>query len=75
MELSERVAQALQTTPHLARRRLRFETKDGHVVIRGTVSSYFQKQMAQEALRHLDGVDAIDNELEVIWMDDGAMAV
>jgi osmotically-inducible protein OsmY len=31
------------------------------------VSSYFQKQMAQEALRHVDGVAEIANELEVCW--------
>lgn len=70
MTLPERVAQAIQMAPHLSQRRLRFETHDGHVVIRGTVSSYFQKQMAQEALRNLEGVRAIDNELEVIWTDE-----
>jgi hypothetical protein len=31
------------------------------------VDSYFQKQMAQEALRHVDGIDQISNELEVCW--------
>ena len=70
MTLSEHVAQAIQMAPHVARRRLRFETEGGHVVIRGTVSSYFQKQMAQEAIRKLDGVQAINNELEVVWNDD-----
>jgi osmotically-inducible protein OsmY len=37
------------------------------VVLKGVVHSYFQKQMAQEAVRHVDGVQHIDNELEVTW--------
>ena len=35
------------------------------MTLRGVVQSYFQKQMAQEALRHVDGVHEILNELEV----------
>jgi len=52
----------------LKRRNLRFETQEGRVVLRGTVSSYYQKQMAQEALRRLKGVDHIENHLEVNWV-------
>ena len=67
MDLTTRVAKAIDTTPELAKRRLRFETKHGHVTIRGTVSSYFQKQIAQEAIRHVEGVEYIENDLEVVW--------
>ena len=35
--------------------------------LRGVVNTYFQKQMAQEAIRHVDGVAEIANELEVCW--------
>jgi hypothetical protein len=31
------------------------------------VGSYYQKQMAQETLRRVAGVDQIENELEVCW--------
>lgn len=65
--LDDRVLHALNDSPYLIRRKLRFETSAGRVVLRGTVSSFFQKQMAQEALRRIDGVDAIENELEVAW--------
>ena len=37
------------------------------MVLKGTVNSYFQKQMAQEAIRRIDGVELIDNQLEVNW--------
>jgi osmotically-inducible protein OsmY len=35
------------------------------VTLRGVVRTYFQKQMAQEVVRRVDGVDEICNELEV----------
>lgn len=64
--LDDKVSLALHRSPHLSGRKLRFERKDGRVTLRGVVRSYFQKQMAQEALRGLDGVDEVRNELEVI---------
>ncbi len=64
--LSDRVTTALEANPYLARRNLRFEAEQGSVTLRGVVRSYFQKQMAQEALRCVDGVDEIRNELEVM---------
>ncbi len=61
------ISSAIERHPHLKRRNLRFENQDGRVVLRGTVSSYYQKQMAQEALRRVQGVDHIENHLEVNW--------
>jgi osmotically-inducible protein OsmY len=66
--LVTRISSAIQKHPHLKRRDLRFETEDGRVILRGTVNSYYQKQMAQEALRRLDGVHHIENNLEVAWL-------
>ncbi len=63
--MDDRVLSALEHSPYLARRKLRFEASQGCVTLRGVVGSYFQKQMAQEAIRHVDGVDEIANELEV----------
>jgi osmotically-inducible protein OsmY len=65
--LSERVTTALERSPYLSRRNLRFENSDGHVTIRGVVNTYYQKQMAQEVLRRIDGVSHVHNELEVAW--------
>ena len=67
MPLDDRVLTALERNPYVARRRLRFETSQGRVTLRGVVRTYYQKQMAQEAVRHVDGVDEIANELEVSW--------
>jgi osmotically-inducible protein OsmY len=65
--LASRVDQAIQTNPYINGRTLRFETEGSRVVLQGSVKSYFQKQMAQEALRKVEGVEQIDNCLEVLW--------
>jgi osmotically-inducible protein OsmY len=67
MPLATRVLSALEQNPYIARRSLRLEANAGRVTLRGVVDSYFQKQMAQEAIRHVDGVHEIANELEVCW--------
>jgi osmotically-inducible protein OsmY len=67
MPFEDRVHSALERNPYVGGRSLRFETDSGRVVLRGVVSTYFQKQMAQEAIRHVDGVHEIANELEVCW--------
>ncbi len=64
--LSDRVLSALERSPYLAGRSLRFETEHGRITLRGVVHSYFQKQMAQEAVRRIEGVQEILNELEVV---------
>jgi osmotically-inducible protein OsmY len=65
--LEDRVQLAIVANPYLAGRNLRFETQEGRVTLHGVVSSFFQKQMAQEVLRRIDGVAAIENHLEVSW--------
>lgn len=65
--LDERLHNAIQVCPHLRGRDLRFENHSGHIVLRGFVGTYFQKQMAQETLRRVEGVQAIENDLEVTW--------
>lgn len=65
LQLSERVHSILENNPHVPHRSLRFETNAGHVVLKGVVRSYYQKLMAQEALLHIDGVEQVENQLEV----------
>jgi osmotically-inducible protein OsmY len=66
--LAERVDQAIQTSPYVSGRTLRFETDGSRVVLQGSVKSYFQKQMAQEVVRRVEGVEQIENCLEVQWV-------
>ena len=66
--ISTRVLSTLAENPHLAGRNIRFETHAGRVRLHGVVHSYYQKQMAQEAIRRLEGVASIENQLEVCWL-------
>jgi osmotically-inducible protein OsmY len=58
---------AIDQNPHLLGRKVRIETHDGRVTLRGKVRTFYQKQMAQETLRNVVGVDRIENQLEVSW--------
>lgn len=51
--------------PHLNRREVRCRTEDDRVILEGNVESFFEKQLAQEALRDLQGVTCVDNQLMV----------
>lgn len=45
--------------------RIRCEYHEGALVLRGDVASYYDKQLAQEAVRRMEGVQLIVNVLEV----------
>jgi osmotically-inducible protein OsmY len=64
--LSDRICHALQRQPHLVGRQVRCELRGEEVVLTGSVQTYFQKQMAQETLRHIPGISRIVNDLEVV---------
>ena len=56
--LFDRIHDALTTNPYVPSQQVRVEAADGRVVLKGSVRSFFQKQMAQEAIRRVDGVAA-----------------
>ena len=64
--LFQRIHEALQTNPFVPGQQVQVEANEGRVVLKGSVRSFFQKQMAQEAVRHVEGVEAIDNRLTVL---------
>jgi osmotically-inducible protein OsmY len=47
-------------------RSIMVEAHDGILELHGNVTSYFLKQLAQESLRGMDGVRAVQNSLQVI---------
>ncbi|MGD9127550.1 MAG: BON domain-containing protein [Planctomycetia bacterium] len=63
--LEHRLNAAIQSNVHLRGRKLYIETNGRQVVLRGLVRSFYQKQMAQEAIRNLEGVQVVENQLEV----------
>ncbi len=65
--LFNRVDSAIHGSPHLTGHTLHIELRRGRVVLRGVVPSYYQKQIAQEVARRVDGVERVENQLEVAW--------
>lgn len=65
--LETRVQKAIARNPHLHQHQLDLTTENGQVLLEGRVQSFFEKQMAQEAIKHIEGVDCIVNQLEVTW--------
>lgn len=62
--LDELVLHTLQRSPY-AGRQVQADLVDGAVILRGSVRSYFQKQMVQESLLPLVGATRVVNELVV----------
>ncbi len=65
--LQEIVNEALQSSPYVAGRSFRIEAGDGRVRLHGDVGTFFEKQMAQEVVRRIDGVHQVENLLQVSW--------
>jgi osmotically-inducible protein OsmY len=55
----------LRERPFLPRSRVSCQFDAGVLLLRGRLSSYYHKQVAQEAVKGLDGVVDIINEIEV----------
>lgn len=66
--LVQRLDSAIKGNPHLSGHQVFCSEEGGTVILQGRVRSYYQKQMAQEALRNLEGVERIVNDLQVDWM-------
>jgi TPR repeat protein len=63
------VAQAkerLHLAPYMSVRDVSCEYDDGVLILRGQVSTFFEKQLAQEAVAKLDGVQQVASQVEVV---------
>lgn len=55
----------LHASSHRELRWVDCEYRHGTLVLRGRLPSYFHKQLAQEAVGNLEGVEEVCNEIEV----------
>jgi osmotically-inducible protein OsmY len=63
-EMAER---CLRSNPHLAlSNNISCEYVNGVVVLRGCLPTYYLKQLAQEAIANLEGIERIDNQIQVV---------
>jgi osmotically-inducible protein OsmY len=68
-EVTRAAKDHLNRNPYPAIRDVSCECDRGVLVLRGHVSSYYHKQVAQEAVSRLDGVTQVVNEIEVQGSD------
>ncbi|MCO6048113.1 BON domain-containing protein [Aeoliella sp. ICT_H6.2] len=67
-QLIDRIADALNSSPYIAPGKVRVEPgENGQVRLQGSVQTFFEKQMAQETIRHIAGEGRIQNMVEVTW--------
>lgn len=59
------VRQAIARRPHAFKPNIKIQAKEQTVTLKGSVGSWYEKLMAQEALRHVEGLMEIDNQLVV----------
>ena len=64
-EVQERVRQYLKSRILASSHDIQSEFKEGMLLIRGIVGSYYAKQLAQEFARQLPGVEQVVNHLTV----------
>jgi osmotically-inducible protein OsmY len=66
-DLAGKAQERLRAVPHISLRDLRCEFSHGLLILRGQVASYYEKQLAQEAVARLEGVTQVVNAIDVIW--------
>jgi osmotically-inducible protein OsmY len=64
--IEARAACRLQRSPYLEVRRVACEFHEGMLCLHGRVTSYYMKQIAQTVVFGMDGVEEINNQLEVV---------
>jgi osmotically-inducible protein OsmY len=64
--VKEVAEQCLRRNPYLALKNVSCEYRDGVVVLRGCLPSYYLKQVAQEAVARIEGVASVDNQIHVV---------
>jgi hypothetical protein len=58
---------ALRRGPYPALKRVRCDCRGGVLVLRGSLPSYYLKQVAQEVVAHqVPGVGRLDNQIQVV---------
>lgn len=63
----QQASDIIRNHPQLQRHQLKLVSCQGRLSLHGQVCSYFEKQIAQEALRQFDHQADIENDIQVAW--------
>ena len=64
-DLAELARSCLQANPYADIKSLECECREGVLMLRGQVSTYYHKQLAQEAVRDIPGIASVMNGVKV----------
>ena len=65
-----RIDQDLANHPLMKGKNVRIQQEKRRVLLEGDVDSYYDKQLLQEVVRRIEGVEEIENRLLVEWASD-----
>ena len=65
-----RIDQDLANHPLMKGKNVRIQQEKRRVILEGDVDSYYDKQLLQEVVRRIEGVEEIENRLLVEWASD-----
>ena len=65
-----RIDQDLANHPSMKGKNVRIQQEKRRVILEGDVDIYYDKQMLQEVVRRIEGVEEIENRLLVEWASD-----
>jgi osmotically-inducible protein OsmY len=63
--LAQVAEQRLRSSPYLALRSVCCDEQDGALILRGSLPTYYLKQMAQAIVARVEGVEQVTNQIEV----------
>ena len=65
-----RIDQDLANHPLMKGKNVRIQQEKRRVILEGDVDRYYDKQLLQEVVRRIEGVEEIENRLLVEWASD-----
>jgi osmotically-inducible protein OsmY len=65
-DVLERAESELRRNAYVALKNIACEYREGVLTLHGCLPTYYLKQLAQEAVARLDGVERIENRIEVV---------
>jgi osmotically-inducible protein OsmY len=65
-QIVEGAENCLRHNSYLALKNVRCDFHEGALILRGCLPTYYLKQVAQQTVSRLEGVDRIVNEIEVV---------
>ena len=65
-DVLSRVQEGLRRHLHRATQHVSYDYHEGMVLLRGNLTSFHAKQLAQEAVRRVEGVEQVVNQIRVV---------